>query len=58
MVFEIRFKNLYFGAFWDPIGPDLCKFGPSEKCHSTLIPSAYYALTFCEEIGKNIMVFK
>ena len=48
--------------FWAKSGPnltDLGKFGPNEKVHSTLVESAYYALTFSEEIRKKYQaVFK
>ena len=43
-----------FRAF---LGPNLCPFGPNKKFHSILIQSAYYALTFGEEIRKNIERF-
>ena len=51
------FKNVNFWACLGTFGPDLGKFGPTEKFRSTLIESAYYTLTFNEEIRKNIKRF-
>ena len=51
--FSNKVQKPRFGPFWIRIGPNLGPFGPNEKFHSTLIQSAYYALTFSEEIRKK-----
>ena len=52
----MNIKKVDFGlnrAEFDPFGLDLGKFGPNDKFRSRLIQSAYYALTFSEEIRKK-----
>ena len=55
--FWTRFKNIHFGPFWVLIRPNLGPFAPNEKFHSTVIQSAYYALTLVKKSEKNIERF-
>ena len=50
-------KTSILGLLGSKFGPNQGPFGPNEEFHSTLIQSAYHALTFNEEIRNNIERF-